>query len=73
MRFDTEEFYLRSPDEMYAAMPGHEEALATSARIAEMVEPHYESFGLAAVAFRRFSRRTKRRPRNICASSAKRG
>ena len=29
------EFYVRSPDEMYAAMPGHEEALATSARIAD--------------------------------------
>ena len=46
MRFETEEFYVRSPEEMYAAMPGHEEALATSARIAEMVEPNYESLGL---------------------------
>ena len=32
MKFETDEFYLRSPDEMYDAMPGHEEALATSAR-----------------------------------------
>src|SRR5262249_45479596 len=37
MRFETEEFFVRSPEEMYAAMPGHEEALAASARIAEMV------------------------------------
>ena len=46
MKFDTQEFFLRSPDEMYDAMPGHEEALATSARIAELVEPFYESLGL---------------------------
>jgi DNA polymerase-3 subunit alpha len=46
MRFDTDEFYLRSPEEMYAAMPGHEEALATSAKIAAMVEPYYEGLGL---------------------------
>ena len=30
MKFETEQFYVRSPEEMYAAMPGHEEALATS-------------------------------------------
>ena len=38
MRFDTEEFYLRSPEEMYAAMPGQDEALANSLRIAERVD-----------------------------------
>jgi len=54
MRFETDEFYLRSPEEMYAAMPGHEEALATSARIAEMVEPHYESLGLGKRCFPSF-------------------
>ena len=54
MRFETEEFYLRSPDEMYAAMPGREEALAASARIAEMVEPHYESLGLGCRCFPSF-------------------
>jgi DNA polymerase III subunit alpha len=46
MKFDTHEFFLRSPDEMYDAMPGHEAALATSARIAELIEPNYESLGL---------------------------
>jgi len=54
MRFETDEFYLRSPDEMYAAMPGREEALAASARIAEMVEPYYESLGLGRRCFPSF-------------------
>jgi DNA polymerase-3 subunit alpha len=54
MRFETDQFYLRSPEEMYAAMPGHDEALATSARIAEMVEPHYESLGLGRRCFPSF-------------------
>ncbi len=54
MRFETEEFYLRSPDEMYDAMPGQEEALAASAQIAQMVEPHYESFGLGRRSFPSF-------------------
>ncbi len=54
MKFDTHEFYVRSPDEMYEAMPGHEEALATSARIAELVEPHYESLGLGRRCFPSF-------------------
>jgi DNA polymerase-3 subunit alpha len=55
MRFETQEFYIRSPEEMYAAMPGHDEALAASARIARMVEPHYESFGLGRRCFPSFS------------------
>jgi len=54
MRFETQEFFVRSPEEMYAAMPEHEEALATSARIAGMVEPHYESFGLGRRCFPSF-------------------
>src|ERR1700677_2027103 len=54
MKFDTQEFFLRSPDEMYDAMPGHEEALATSARIAELVEPNYESLGLGRRHFPSF-------------------
>ena len=54
MRFDTEEFYVRSPEEMYAAMPGHEEALAASARIALMVEPHYESLEFGRRCFPSF-------------------
>ena len=39
---------------MYAAMPGHEEALAASARIAAMVEPNYESLGLGRRCFPSF-------------------
>src|SRR5262249_39675337 len=35
-------------------MPGQEEALATSARIAERVEPHYESLGLGRRCFPSF-------------------
>jgi DNA polymerase-3 subunit alpha len=54
MRFETEEFFVRSPEEMYAAMPGHEEAVATSARIAEQIEPDYESFGLGRRCFPTF-------------------
>lgn len=38
MRFDTDEFYVRSPQEMYAAMPGREDALARSAAIAESID-----------------------------------
>jgi len=54
MRFETDEFYLRSPEEMYEAMPEQAEALATSVGIAEMVEPHYESFGLGRRSFPSF-------------------
>jgi DNA polymerase III subunit alpha len=54
MKFETDEFYLRSPDDMYAAMPDHEEALATSARIAELVEPFYKSLGLGTRCFPSF-------------------
>jgi len=45
MKFETDEFHVRSPDEMYAAMRGHEEALANSARIAELVEENYAGLG----------------------------
>ena len=35
MRMETEEFYLRSPEEMYAAFPGLEDAVARSQEIAD--------------------------------------
>ncbi len=38
MRFDTQEFYVRGPEEMYAAMPGFEDALARTAAIADSVD-----------------------------------
>jgi DNA polymerase-3 subunit alpha len=37
MRMDTREFHLRSPEEMYAAFPGQEEALRRSQEIADSV------------------------------------
>jgi DNA polymerase-3 subunit alpha len=36
LRFDTEEFYVKSPAEMAAVFPDHPEALANTVRIAEM-------------------------------------
>lgn len=54
MKFETEEFFVRSPDEMYEAMPGHEEALANSLRIAGLVEPNYPSLGLGKRCFPSF-------------------
>ena len=46
MKIETQEFYLRSPDEMYAALPGHDEAVASAARIADRVEDYYASLDL---------------------------
>ena len=70
MKFDTQEFYLRSPEEMYEAMPGHEEALATSARIAELIEPNYESLGLGRRCFPSFQPPDEKTPedylRELC-------
>src|SRR5512135_274343 len=54
MRFENDQFHVRSPEEMYAAMPGHEEALATSVRIAERVEDHYKGLNLGKRQFPSF-------------------
>ncbi|MDX2038078.1 MAG: DNA polymerase III subunit alpha [Isosphaeraceae bacterium] len=54
MRFETNEFHLRSPEEMYRAMPGKDEALAMSSRIAELVEDGYESLELGKRCFPSF-------------------
>jgi len=54
MRFENDQFHVRSPDEMYAAMPGHEEALATSARIADLVEENYKSLDFGKRQFPSF-------------------
>ena len=64
MKFDTEEFFLRSPDEMYAAMPGLEEALAITTRIANRVEPNYESLGLGKRCFPSFQPPEEKTPEN---------
>jgi len=38
MKMETKEFYLRSPEQMYEALPGQEEALRRSQEIADRVE-----------------------------------
>lgn len=42
MRMDTDEFFLRSPEEMYAAFPGMDEALRRSQEIADSVDIELE-------------------------------
>jgi len=42
MRMETREFYLRSPEEMYAAFPGQEEAVKRSQEIADSVQIELE-------------------------------
>ncbi|AMV36522.1 DNA polymerase III subunit alpha [Planctomyces sp. SH-PL62] len=50
----SDQFHVRSPDEMYAAAPGFEEALKQSALIAEMVEENYTSAELGKRQFPSF-------------------
>ncbi len=45
-KFETNQFHVRSPDEMYEAMPRQHEALANSVRIANLVEDDYKSLEL---------------------------
>ncbi|MFO0907255.1 MAG: DNA polymerase III subunit alpha [Isosphaeraceae bacterium] len=70
MKFETQEFYLRSPDEMYQAMPGHDEALAMSLQIANLVEPNYKSLGLGQRCFPSFQPPEEKTPeaylRELC-------
>jgi DNA polymerase III subunit alpha len=54
MKFENDQFYVRSPEDMYAAMPDHEEALATSVRIADLVEDNYKSLNLGKRQFPSF-------------------
>ena len=55
MRFENDQFHVRTAEEMYAAMPGHDEALATSSRIAELVEENYKSLDLGKRQFPSFN------------------
>lgn len=55
MRFENNQFHVRSPEEMYVAMAGHEEALATSARIADLVEDNYASLNFGKRHFPSFA------------------
>ncbi len=42
MRMEGDQFYLRSPEEMYAAFPGHEDAVKRSQKIADGVKIELE-------------------------------
>jgi DNA polymerase-3 subunit alpha len=55
MKFETDEFHVRSPEEMYKAMAGHEEALAMSAKIADLVEENYKSLNFGTRHFPSFT------------------
>ncbi len=54
MKFDSDQFHVRSPEEMYEAMPGHEEAIARSVAIAELVEENYKGLDLGKRQFPSF-------------------
>ena len=70
----SDQFYVRSPEEMYAVFPGHEEALAMSARIAERVEENYSSLGLGKRQFPVVpGPRARRRRRSTCAELCEQG
>ncbi len=50
----SDQFHVRGPEEMLAVFPGHEEALAMSARIATGIEENYASLGLGKRQFPSF-------------------
>src|SRR4051794_2111228 len=70
MKFENDQFHVRSPDEMYEALAGQEEALATSVRIAERVEEHYKSLDLGKRQFPSFQPPDRKTPeaylRELC-------
>ncbi len=70
LKFENDQFHVRSPEEMYAAMPGQEEALARSSRIAELVEENYKSLNLGKRQFPSFQPPDQKTPedylRELC-------
>ncbi|OJW05721.1 MAG: DNA polymerase III subunit alpha [Planctomycetales bacterium 71-10] len=66
----SDQFHVRSPDEMYAAVAGHEEALKQSTLIAEMVEENYASAELGKRQFPSFKPPEEKTPeeylRELC-------
>ena len=70
LKFETDQFHVRSPEEMYEALAGQEEALATSAAIAERVEENYESLDLGKRQFPSFQPPDRKTPedylRELC-------
>src|SRR4051794_2779786 len=73
MRFENDQFHVRSPEEMYRALPGHEEALATSVRIAEMVEDNYKSLNLGKRQFPSFRPPGEKTPEDYLRELCERG
>jgi DNA polymerase-3 subunit alpha len=73
MRFESEEFHVRSPDEMYAAMPGQEEALARTAEIAERVEDLYKSLNFGKRHFPSFAPPDGKTPEEFLRELCERG
>ena len=66
MRMEGNEFYLRSPGEMYAAFPGLEDAVARSQEIADRVS---DRSGIGQAAFSGLRRcRTANHRTTFCAS-----
>ena len=53
MRMETNEFYLRTPEEMYAAFPGQEEAVRRSQEIADRVDIELELGHATSLSTRR--------------------
>lgn len=54
MRFGTDLFHVRSPDEMYESMEEYSDAVALSQEIADGVEEYYPSLGLGKRCFPSF-------------------
>lgn len=71
MRFDTEEFFVRSPAEMYEAMPDHAEALARSAEIASMID--YSGLDLGKRSFPSFKPPDEKTPETYLAELCRAG
>src|SRR4051812_27881966 len=70
MKFENDQFHVRSPDEMYEAMAGQEEALGLTAAIAERVEENYKSLNLGQRQFPSFQPPDQKTPedylRELC-------
>ena len=70
LKFETDQFHVRSPEEMYEALAGQEEALAATAVIAEGVEENYESLDLGKRQFPSFQPPDRKTPedylRELC-------
>ncbi|QEH33192.1 DNA polymerase III subunit alpha [Aquisphaera giovannonii] len=61
----SDQFHVRGPEEMHKALPGMEEALAMSARIADMVEENYTSVGLGKRQFPSFKPPDEKTPEDF--------